>query len=281
MNKTIIITVTLLLSAFFINAQSDYKHSLSGIKKVVISSGTSMQIVTGETNELIIGKYDYQKKSTCDTNHNYNVNHNHNHNNHDENHNKNDKSKGLKAIYANGTDNTGFGMSIEKDGDILRIKDLKSFTQRNGIKFTLPKTMDISIDCGNLGAARIENFASEIEVQSNVGHIHLVDVTGPITANSSTGGIDVEFVSVSQNAPITISTATASVDVTIPANTNADLVLKSTMGTVYTNFDLNVKHDNDMKSLTGNRKIVTKLNKGGVKITLSSSTGNVYLRKRK
>jgi hypothetical protein len=279
MNKIIIITTTFFLSAFFTNAQTDYKHSLSGIKKVVISSGASMQIVTGETNELIIGKYDCKNDSDCDDDEKHNHNYNHNHN--DNNNNRSDKSKGLKAIYSNGVDNTGFGISIEKDGDILRIKDLKSFIQRSGIKFTLPKTMDISVNCGNLGAVRIENFASEIEVQSNVGHIHLVDVTGPITANSSTGGIDVEFISVSQKAPITISTATASVDVTIPENTNADLVLKSTLGTVYTNFDLNIKRDDGMKNLSGNRKIVTKLNNGGVKITLSSSTGNVYLRKRK
>lgn len=279
MNKTIQINIIFLLCAIFTQAQQDYKHSLSGIKKVVISTGTSVQIVTGDTNELVIGKYDYQD----DSGHNNNHHESHNHDNScdEEGHSNKDKSKGLKAIYATGTDNTGFGMSIEKDGDILRIKDLKSFVQRNGIKFTLPKTMDISLDCGNLGAARIENFSSEIEVKSNVGHIHLVDVTGPITASSSTGGINVEFISVSQNAPITISTATASVDVSIPENTNADLVLKSVMGTVYTNFDLNIKRTDDMKNLSGNRKIMTKLNNGGVKITLSSSTGNVYLRKRK
>ena len=277
MNKTIQITIIFILSVFFIQAQNDYKHNLTGVKKIVISSGTSLQIVAGKTNELIIGKYDYQNGESCDTNYNHHVNHSHNINKND---NHNDKSKGLKAIYANGTDNTGFGLSIEKDGDILRIKDLKSFTQRNGLKFTIPKTMDLSVDCGNLGSVRIEKFSSEIEVKSNVGHIHLVDVTGPITASSSTGGIDVEFVKVSQNAPITISTATASVDVSIPSDTNANLVLKSTLGTVYTNFDLAIKNDNGMKIVGRNRKIETKLNNGGVKIALSSSTGNVYLRKR-
>lgn len=279
--KTILIALLFLVSMLFTQAQDDYKHSLKGIKKVVISSGTQVQIITGETNELVIGKYEHK-----DTNHNHDHNYNYNYVNHndcdedDHNHNRKDKSKGLKAIYGGGTDNTGFGMLVEKDGDILRIKDLKSFTQRNGIKFTLPKTMDISLDCGNLGSVRIENFTSEIEVESNVGHIHLVDVTGPVTASSSTGGINVEFIKVNQNAPISIRTATASVDVTIPENTNADLVLKTTMGTVYTNFDLDIKRDDDMKNLSGNRKIVTKLNEGGVKISLSSSTGNVYLRKK-
>ena len=139
--------------------------------------------------------------------------------------------------------------------------------------------MDISLDCGSLGSARIEDFTSEIEVESNVGHIHLVDVTGPVTASSSTGGINVEFVKVNQNAPISIRTSTASVDVTIPENTKANLVLKTTMGTVYTNFDLIVDRKNGMKNLSGNKKIISKLNNGGVKITLSSSTGNIYLRK--
>ena len=66
------------------NAQEIYKHSLSGIKKVKITTDTSVQISLGSSNQLIINGSKSSKKS-------------------------NEKAKGLKALYASGNDNTGQG----------------------------------------------------------------------------------------------------------------------------------------------------------------------------
>jgi DUF4097 and DUF4098 domain-containing protein YvlB len=171
-------------------------------------------------------------------------------------------------------------MSIEQEGTVLRIKDLKSWMQRKGLQIVLPKNMDIHLDCGNLGSAVLRGFSSEIEVNTNVGRIVLKDVTGPITAHTSTGTIDVDFSSVSQSSPITLSSSTGIVDVSLPANTKANLELHSNMGTIYTDFDLQQPSKDGMKVVGATRKIQSKLNNGGVKIVLRSSTGNVYLRKQ-
>ena len=183
-------------------------------------------------------------------------------------------------MYSGGTDNTGFGMSIEQEGDVLRIRDLKSWMQRSGLQITLPKNMDIHLDCGNMGSAYLEGFSSEIEVNTNIGGIKLKDVTGPITAHTSTGAVDVVFKNVDQSSPISLSSSTGVVDVSLPTNTKADLELRSSMGTVYTDFDLQMPREDGMKVVGNNRKVVSKLNGGGVKIVLRSSTGNVYLRKQ-
>ena len=269
-------TIKIYMLIFFItaisNAQEDFKYSLKGIKKVTITTGTSVKIIVGTSNELIIGNYD--DCDECDDEHN--------HNDHDDEYEKNqDKAKGLKAIYSGGVDNTGHGIRIEKEGDVLKIRDLKSFMQRHGFQITLPKNIDISLNCGNLGHAKIIGFSSDIEVKTNVGHIDLIDVTGPITASSSVGNIEASFISVNQNAPISIRTSTGNVDLSLPVNTKANLELKSTMGTVYTNFDLEIPKKDGMSVVGSNRRINSKLNSGGVKITLSSSIGNVYLRKKK
>jgi len=237
------------------NAQNDFKYSLKGIKKVTISTETKVLINTGTTNELLINC------NSCSVN-------------------NNNESRGLKAIYANGNDDTGFGMSLERNGDVLIIKDLKSFMKRKKITFTLPKTIIISIECGNLGEAKIENFSSEVIVNSNIGQIDLINITGPITAFSNTGSINAIFITVNQNEPISIRSNTGNVDVSLPENTNADLVLKSNMGSVYSNFDIKIEEKDGMKTIGNNRIIKNKLNNGGVKITLSSNIGNVYLRKK-
>ena len=69
-------------------------------------------------------------------------------------------------------------------------------------------------------------------------------------------------------------------DVSIASTTKADLSLKSTMGTVFTDFDFKVEKSKGLNPIGNPRKISTKLNNGGVQISLNSTTGNVYLRKK-
>lgn len=271
------IIINLMALFFFMcsYAQEDYTKSLKGITKVQIETETTVKIIAGTGNELKFSKYEYDQ-------------HDHKHENCDHEHNaecydcdsKDERAKGLKAVYSGGVDNTGFGMSINQEGSVLRVKDLKSRMQRNGLQITLPKTMDIQLDAGSLGRAIVVGFSSEIEVNTSVGSISLKDVTGPITAHSSTGTIDVDFSSVSQSSPITLNSSTGVVDVSIPSNTKANLELQSTMGTIYTDFDLHKPSEDGMKVVGSTRKIESKLNNGGVKIVLRSSTGNIYLRKK-
>ncbi len=276
--KTIKIIALIFLCTITAKAQENFKYSLTGIKKVNIYTNTSVKLIVGSSNELIMGKYDDYK----DHHNNLDGDHEEGDNDHDNHNKKGDRSKGLTAIYANGKDNTGYGLQIEKEGDVLKIRDLKSFMQRHGFTITLPKDIDVSLNCGSMGGAKIIGFSSDIEIRTSIGQIELVDVTGPITANSSVGSIDVIFVHVNQNAPITIMTSTGDVDVSLPQNTKANLVLKSSMGTVFTNFDLKTPPRKDgMKKVGANRSIVSKLNDGGVNIRLSSNMGNVYLRKKK
>ncbi len=243
----------------FAQAQTDYKHSLNGVKKVQVYSDSDITIANGTSKELLIKNLETDEEEV-------------------------EKAKGLKAIYSNGTDNTnGHGLSITKEGDILIIKDLKSHFNRDNLTFIIPKTIDLIINSGNLGDISITNFSSEIELQSNVGDIQLNNVTGPITANTATGDINVIFTSVSQSSPISLRSSTGDVDISIPSSTKANLELKSTMGTIYTDFDIAIpKNDDndDMNVIGATRKVETALNNGGVIINLSSSTGNVYLRKK-
>jgi hypothetical protein len=270
-----------LVATIAVKAQDNYKHSLSGIKQVRIEVNTPVKVVVGSSNELVLAKYKGNDNDHDDNRTYHYENHEHESDSTSYAQRKKDKRKGMKAVYANGVDNTGFGMLIEKDGDNLRIRDLKSFTQRGRLLFTLPKNMDVHLDCGSLGSAKVEGFSSEIEVNTSVGNINLIGVTGPITAHSSTGEINVIFANVNQNSPISINSSTGDVDVSLPTNTKANLELRSTMGTVYTDFDLETPRKDGMKRIGATRKIETQLNSGGVKINLRSSTGDVYLRKAK
>lgn len=265
--KTIKITLLLFLCTFVMNAQEVYKHSLSGIKKVKIITDTSIDLKIGTSSQLVIntnkGKRDHSEHVDSKTQKA-----------------RKDKAKGLKALYSNGNDNTGQGLEITKVGNTLIVKDLLSFMKRSGFSIEIPKGIDVSLNCGNLGHAKVTGVTSEIEIKTNVGHIDLKNITGPVTANTSTGNITATFTSVNQSAPISLRTATGDVDVTLYRSTRASLDLKTTMGTVYTDFEFKLESSKGLKPVGNPRRISTNLNNGGVKISLKSSTGNIYLRRK-
>ena len=125
--KTLKITLLLFLCTFVAQAQEAYKHSLSGIKSIKVYTDTSIDLKVGNSNQLIVFGVNKKRSSTIK------------------------KSKGLKALYAKGNDNTGLGLEITKDGSTLIVKDLESFMKRNGFKIEVPDGINIYLNCGNLG----------------------------------------------------------------------------------------------------------------------------------
>ncbi|CAL2102658.1 conserved exported protein of unknown function [Tenacibaculum sp. 190130A14a] len=278
-----ILLILLFISGASIAQNKEYTQALSGVKKVRIETNTKTKIVVGASNSLTIShlKSSHDNCGNCDHDEDHEAQESHENHSNKRHKEREDKRKGLTAIYPGGKDNTnGFGFSITKDGSTLIIRDLKSHFQRHGIQIELPKNVGISVDTGNLGSIEVIGFTAEVEVNTNVGRIHMTDVTGPITAHSNVGPINIEFSKVSQTSPITVSSSTSEIDVAIPSNTKASLELK-TNGTVYTNFDIDVPTPKPgLRNVSGIKKIVSPINNGGVKIKLKSSLGNIYLRKK-
>ncbi|APZ46163.1 hypothetical protein BW723_07560 [Polaribacter reichenbachii] len=268
------IYILVLFVSTIISAQKkEFKYALTGIQKVVLSSDTTIKIEVGSTNELIISEKSSEREKD-------NVHWSIQNDKDERKKTKEDKRKGLTAVYPGGKDDTnGYGFSISKEGTTLFVSDLKSYLQRHGLNLKLPKNINIAVDAGNLGSIYMEGFTGEVEAETNVGRIEMKNITGPITANTSVGKIDIDFDKVSQKSPITISTSVSEIDVAIPANTQANLELK-TQGTVYTNFDFDMPKKKGMPNVSGRKTIVSKLNNGGVKIYIKSSMGNIYLRKK-
>lgn len=230
-----------------------YKHRLKGVKKVVLQLRGNIKVKTHTDKSLLIKSNNFKKIS--------------------------EKAKGLKPIYALGVDNTGIGLSIEKEDAVLTVKKL-TITHGGRYEIYLPKEINVTINNGALGTINVNGFTSEIEIKGGVDPVTIQKVTGPIVAQTSTGDIEVVFNNVSQTSPISIKSATGDVDVALPTKTPANLNLKTNTGTIYTNFELKTPKKKNLKQIGGSQNIETVLNKGGVSITLRSSTGNIYLRKK-
>jgi len=266
-----IINIFLILFVFNIaKAQEIYKQPLSGIKKVNIETSTSVKIIKGASNNIIISTYKNCKECRNRPDSDYRRIPK----------NTSDKSKGLK-VFNPGGDNTGEGFRIEKEGGVLKIKDLKSFHQRGPLLISLPDGIDITLNCGLRGSAIIEGFSSELEITTDDGHIILTKTTGPITCNSLSGNITMKIDEINPKSPISITNDGGDTDFALPVNSNIDLYLYTYAGTIFTNLDLKVDPSKvEMKSVVSKSKIVSKLNKGGTNIKIYSTSGDIFLRKK-
>jgi len=188
-----------------------------------------------------------------------------------------DRSKGLKAVYAAGTDNTGLGVAMEKDGNRIRLRCLLPITQSAQYKIKVPESiaLEITRECAHGGPTTITNIKNEVEFKG-CHDITLNKVTGPIVVSTISGSVNVVFAEVAKDKPISISSVSGEVDVTIPAKTPFTLEMGTVSGQMYSDFDFPV--GKDMKRIGGS-EIRADLNGGGTAVRLHSVSGAVYLRK--
>jgi lia operon protein LiaG len=188
-----------------------------------------------------------------------------------------DRSKGLKAVYAAGTDNTGLGIAMEKDGNRIRLRCLLPITQSAQYKIKVPESiaLEITRECAHGGPTTITNIKNEVEFKG-CHDITLNKVTGPIVVSTISGSVNVVFTEIAKDKPISISSVSGEVDVTIPGKTPFSLEMGTVSGQMYSDFDFPV--GKDMKRIGGS-EIRADLNGGGTAVRLHSISGAVYLRK--
>lgn len=250
MLKTTLFILTSAL-ALSLQAQSDYSKALNGIEWVKIESNSEIILKTHDKNELLIKVFNLEPVP--------------------------ERAKGLKLVGVGGEDNTDVGFNVVQTGNNLIVQNVR---KSGGAEIYLPKTQNVSVTNSWNGDISIEGFTGEVEANANLnGGLTLTNVSGPITAYSLNEGIQVAFDKINQNSPIIISTTNGEIDVTLPANTPANLELSSWNGDVYTNFDLKRPTKDGLESISV-RNAKGAINGGGVPIKLKSTNGNIYLRKK-
>jgi lia operon protein LiaG len=188
------------------------------------------------------------------------------------------KAKGLKAIYPAGSDNTGIGLDVNKEGNIVTITCLIPFTKKVDYKIKVPENLSIEISsgCERNNDISILNTKNEIDIKT-CHDIDLKNVTGPLVLSTISGNINVTFSSIPSDMPFSVNSISGDIDITLPVKTPTTLELKSISGGIYSDFDFPVA-EKTLKRIGGNN-LSFPLNGGGFKFSIQAISGNIYLRK--
>ena len=234
-----------------LNAQ-DYTCDLKGIDKVVITSEAPIRLKIHQVREFLIKEAE------------------------NEDHLVPEKARGLKSVTQDGTDNTNFGVEVNRIENKLVVKCLLDERSKD-LVIRLPKDLNVSIEVMDLMDIYVDGFSSEIEAINSRGDIVLTNITGPIVVENDRGNVIVEFSEVNQGLPSSIVVARGEIDIKMPANSKVNFRSKTPVGDFYTDFDFT--SSTGIGSRYRELGVSGTINNGGVFMDLQNLKGDIYLRK--
>jgi len=196
------------------------------------------------------------------------------------------KAAGLKPVPL-----AGSALTVEEENNVVSV-EVESWRQAYDVSFQVPVNTSLKIEGANLEGVTVTGISGEIQIESAGGDVKLVNVVGPVVAESNNGDIEAVFTRVPSGKPMSFVTFNGDVDVTLPAESKATFQIKSSMGEVFTDFDLALKsvpvepekstgREGGKYRVSLERAVLGNINGGGAEMTLQNFTGNIYIRKRK
>ena len=294
--KTIKIAAAFLLMSAVstgIKAQSDQKEQLvvplsepgKPFKLNVSLLNGSIKVVSYEGKDIVVdvqsGSMTEKKalklqKGESTVNLNINVNTN----------NERSSSNGMKKINAG----NNFDVSAEEKNNRVTVH---SDSWKGAVTLTIkvPQSeANLKLHATNDGDISVTNVNGEMEISNTNGGIYLTNVSGSVVANTVNGPVVATFKTIDPKAAMAFSTLNGNVDVTFPASLKASLKLKSDMGEMYTDFDMetdksqakvNRTSQGGMYRVNTEAWIYGKINGGGPEMMMKNMNGNIYIRKAK
>jgi len=198
---------------------------------------------------------------------------------------RNADKEGMKRI----TGNHGYEVSAKENNNTVRI-DAGNPSRIINFELKVPQDGTFKLSTVNSGNIEISNLKGEMEISNVNGYVKMSNVSGNVVANTVNGDVVVSFNSVEGKSPMAFSTLNGKVDVTFPASTKANLKLKSDMGEIFSDFDIDVDKSEPKRNKTsqgGFYKISVdswvygKINGGGPEVMMKNMNGSIFIRKSK
>ncbi|MGD9344236.1 MAG: DUF4097 family beta strand repeat-containing protein [Candidatus Aminicenantes bacterium] len=197
------------------------------------------------------------------------------------------KAKGMRRILGS----SGTGLEVEEEDNVMEI-DVSSMKQTVDLTIQVPFNTSMEIGSYNNGEVLIENITGAIEADNYNGTVTLKGISGSVLAHTYNGAVTVIFTKIDPDKPMSFSTWNGDVDVTFPATLKANVKMKSEMGDVYSDFDVQVRQTpekvvEDEREEGGGYKISFEkaiygsINGGGPEYQFKTYHGDIFIRKAK
>ena len=183
----------------------------------------------------------------------------------------------------------GGGLDITEDSNVINIR--AGVMGNSNVTLTVPAQTSLKLRSLNGGKIQVEGVSGEIDAQNMNGEVSITNVSGSVLANSMNGRVTVSLDRVTPNKTMSFSSMNGTIDVTLPADTKANLKMKSDNGEVYSDFDIKLTGSgslttDDRRSSGGRlhirqeRQMSGTINGGGPEMSFVTYNGNILIHKK-
>ena len=190
---------------------------------------------------------------------------------------------GMKRISASG----GYEVTA-KEADNTVTVNTGNPNKAVDLDLKVPQGGKLKLATVNDGEIVVENVTGELEVNNVNDAITMTNISGSVVANTVNGDVTVTFITVDPKAPMAFSTLNGDVKVTLPADTKANLKLKSDNGDVFSDFDIDIDKtpskvnkttEPGMYKIKKDDWVYGKINGGGPEMMMKNMQGDIYVKK--
>jgi len=194
-----------------------------------------------------------------------------------------DTKNGMKRISVSG----GYEVTA-KEADNTVTVNTGNPNKALDLELKIPQDVKLKIGTVNDGDVSVENVSGELEVNNVNDKITLTNISGSVVANTVNGDVTVTFKTIDPKAPMAFSTLNGDVNVTLPADTKANLKLKSDNGDVFSDFDIDIDKtpskidkttEPGMYKIKKDDWVYGKINGGGPEMMMKNMQGDIYVKK--
>ncbi|HEX9957124.1 MAG TPA: DUF4097 family beta strand repeat-containing protein [Fibrella sp.] len=192
---------------------------------------------------------------------------------------------GMRRISAG----SSLDVSAEEKNNRVRVNS-NSHQKAVDLTIKVPQRFSLKLHTINNGNITVENVTGELEINNINGAIDLTNISGSAVAHTVNGNLKAVFRDIDNKTPMAFSTLNGRVDVTFPASVKANVKLKSDMGDIYSDFDIDVDKNQPKatrSSQSGMYRVAIddwvygKINNGGPEVMMKTMQGSIYVRKAK
>ena len=105
------------------------------------------------------------------------------------------------------------------------------------LAITAPRTTSVVVQNSMGGDVTVKNLAGDAEIRCLNGEVKLEQVSGAALVETMNGEIHATFTKVAEGKPLSFTSMNGEVEVRVPADTKANVRLRTQNGAVYTDFD--------------------------------------------
>jgi len=186
-------------------------------------------------------------------------------------------------------DNDSMGLDVTEENNVITIIGTNSSAH---LTIQVPVQTNLVLRSVNGGTIAVENITGSIDANHTNGGIAITNVSGSVLANTTNGNVTVSLNKVSGDKAMSFTSFNGRVDVSLPSDVKANVMMKTNNGEIWSDFDIKLTAGGkppvveDSRSTNGKYKVhldramYGTINGGGPEMQFVTYNGSILIHKK-